>query len=291
MKFNLNKNQYGILIVVALVMTGGVSILVSGLRHQPLPAADTSAVQQAALAFQGGIHDIVDNTPKETFIEIYDACDHAYQGSCVNVRTGPGTSYPSVLRLRNGVVLSVDPQTVTDSDGQEWYKVLFEDNVRYPERVTTDWYVAKVRGSVHEFQDVGTLNATKETPKDTKKRIVVDLSDETLTAYDGDTVFMKETISRGVEENPTPVGMFSVYKKTPSRYMQGPLPGETDEYYDLPGVPWDLYFSPDGAVLHGAYWHDDFGTPRSHGCVNQSPENARKLYQWADLGTSVIVQK
>jgi lipoprotein-anchoring transpeptidase ErfK/SrfK len=73
--------------------------------------------------------------------------------------------------------------------------------------------------------------------------------------------------------------------------MQGPLKGVSGQVYDLPGVPWDLYFTAEGAVIHGAYWHDKFGQPWSHGCVNLSPQNAKKLYLWADIGTTVIVRK
>ena len=72
--------------------------------------------------------------------------------------------------------------------------------------------------------------------------------------------------------------------------MQGPLPGISDQYYDLPGVPWNLYFTHEGAAIHGAYWHDNFGKPRSHGCVNLPLAEAHKLYTWADIGVQVFVQ-
>jgi lipoprotein-anchoring transpeptidase ErfK/SrfK len=89
---------------------------------------------------------------------------------------------------------------------------------------------------------------------------------------------------------PTPRGTFTIYKKTPSRYMQGPLPGISDQYYDLPGVPWTLYFTQEGAAIHGAYWHNNFGQRWSHGCVNVSLTEAETLYRWADVGTQVIVR-
>ena len=101
---------------------------------------------------------------------------------------------------------------------------------------------------------------------------------------------MEMVISTGLELTPTPRGTFSVFKKTPSRYMQGPLPGLPYDYYDLPGVPWNLYFTHEGAVIHGAYWHNSFGSRYSHGCVNLPPDEAKKLYDWAVLGTTVIVQ-
>lgn len=72
--------------------------------------------------------------------------------------------------------------------------------------------------------------------------------------------------------------------------MQGPLPGISDQYYDLPGVPWNMYFTQEGGAIHGAYWHAEFGKQWSHGCVNLPLETARTLYEWTPLGTSVLVQ-
>jgi lipoprotein-anchoring transpeptidase ErfK/SrfK len=124
----------------------------------------------------------------------------------------------------------------------------------------------------------------------TEKRIVVNLSEEMLYAYDGDVLFMQEPISTGLNITPTPLGTFTVYAMTPSRYMQGPLPGVSDQVYDLPGVPWNLYFTTDGAVIHGAYWHNKFGQPWSHGCVNLPPDKAKELYLWSDIGMKVTVE-
>ena len=97
-------------------------------------------------------------------------------------------------------------------------------------------------------------------------------------------------MGRGLNFPPPPRGKFSIYRMPPSRYMQGPLPGVSDQYYDLPGVPWDLYFTKDGAVIHGAYWHDKFGQQWSHGCVNLPVEKAKELYAWASIGIPVIVK-
>lgn len=221
------------------------------------------------------------------YIEVTDSCNFAFVGGCVNVRSGPGEKYPVVTRLRNGVVLLV-ADTVVES-GRTWYKIGFAHELLYPERVQGDWYVAA--DVVREFTDSGDHNLTKNTSTTTKKRIVVSVSEEKLYAYDGDVLFMEEPISTGLEFTPTPRGTFTVFEKTPSRFMQGPIPGVSDQKYDLPGVPWDLYFTKDGAVIHGAYWHNNFGKPWSHGCVNLSPENAEKLYMWADIGMSVTVKK
>ncbi len=228
------------------------------------------------------------SSPEFHYIEIINGCGPYYNLTpCVNMRSGPGTQYPIVDRLRTGIVLKA--QSTTTSEGYEWYKIMIDKSILYPERVTGDWYVAADPKSVQPFENVGDEWLTSKSAT-TTKRIVIDLSQEMLYAYDGETLFMQNSISTGLEFTPTPVGTFKVFKKTPSRYMQGPIVGLSDQYYDLPGVPWNLYFTNDGSVIHGAYWHDHFGQPWSHGCVNLPPEKAKELYLWADIGTAVIVK-
>jgi len=220
------------------------------------------------------------------YVEITDGCGHHYEDECVNVRSGPGTGYPIVARLRNGIVLKVGGKV--EHKDRTWYKIVFDEWLRYPERVTSDWYVAA--DYVDVLLDEGDRNLTDHEIATSTKRIIVDRSEQKLYAYDGDSLFMEEPISTGLELTPTPRGTFTIFKKTPSRYMQGPIPDIADQYYDLPGVPWNLYFTSGGAVIHGAYWHDNFGKQYSHGCVNLPPEKAHKLYTWAELGTQVIVR-
>src|SRR3989344_124157 len=217
------------------------------------------------------------------YIEVTDSCGTAYEGACVRTRSGPGIEYPVVDQLRTGVVLKVDGSVL--SGMRLWYKVVFDEAVRYPERLKGPQYVAA--DYVRHFYDDGVVLRGHPT---SPKSIVVNRSTQKLYAYDGMDLFMEATISSGLEITPTPRGTFTIYKKTPSRYMQGPLPGISDQYYDLPGVPWNLYFSQQGAVIHGAYWHDKFGRTWSHGCVNVPLPDARKLYEWADVGTHVLVR-
>jgi lipoprotein-anchoring transpeptidase ErfK/SrfK len=134
------------------------------------------------------------------------------------------------------------------------------------------------------------LKSEKNIAKSTKK-IVVKLSEQRLYAYDNDEKFMDVPISSGLNDLPTPIGTFNIFSKTPSRYMQGPLPGVSDQEYDLPGVPWTMYFTHSGAAIHGAYWHNNFGEQWSHGCINLIPADAEILYAWADAGTEVTVEK
>lgn len=220
------------------------------------------------------------------YIEVTEGCGPDYDGGCVNMRSGPGEEYPVVAKLRMGMVLRV-AETVA-ADGRDWYRIQLDSNVRYPERVSSKWYVAA--DFVSSFMDEGDMYFEAGKSPTTTKRILVDRSEQKMYAYDGDVLFMEQSISTGLDSTPTPRGTFSVYKKTPSRYMQGPLPGVSEQYYDLPGVPWNLYFTEQGAVVHGAYWHNSFGKPWSHGCVNLPPAEARKIYEWAEVGTKVVIR-
>lgn len=220
-----------------------------------------------------------------TYIEIHDSCGPYFSGVCARVRSGPGTTSPVVARVRNGVVLKTDG--TREADGHTWYKVIFDEWVRYPERVTGDWYIASDFAlpiiATSEFSSAATPHASST------KTIVVNRTEQMLYAYEGSTLFMKESISTGLDLTPTPRGVFAIYKKTPSRYMQGPLPGVSDQYYDLPGVPWNLYFTNEGGAIHGSFWHNNFGQQWSHGCVNLPVDKAHELYLWADIGTPVTV--
>ncbi len=233
------------------------------------------------------------------YIEVIESCGPHLEGECLNVRSGPGSTFPAVAQLRTGVVLAV-ATTTPDVDGITWYRIVFNEWVRYPGRISKEWYVASpyVRG----FTDTGAEELETPLPSllheaeeqlgvmPSEKRIVIDRSEQTLSAYEGDHLFLESPISTGLDLTPTPRGTFSVYRKTPSRYMQGPLPGISDQYYDLPGVPWNMYFTQEGGAIHGAYWHAEFGKQWSHGCVNLPLETARTLYEWTPLGTSVLVQ-
>jgi hypothetical protein len=221
------------------------------------------------------------------YIEVVDGCDIHYEGECLLARSGPGTDFPVVARLRNHMVFKI--MGSVERDNHIWYKVFFDEWIRYPERVKGDWYVAGDYVKVVLDEGILTSDDASEKRGANNKRIVVNRTSQTLTAYEGDVTYMETLISTGLELTPTPSGTFTIFRKTPTRYMQGPIPGVAEQYYDMPGVPWNLYFTHGGAVIHGAYWHDSFGSRYSHGCVNLLPEDAHLLYIWADLGTEVIV--
>jgi lipoprotein-anchoring transpeptidase ErfK/SrfK len=119
-----------------------------------------------------------------------------------------------------------------------------------------------------------------------QKAIVVSISQQMLWAYKGDQVVLNSYVSTGRSGFDTPLGSFAVLSKLPSQTMEGVIGGE---YYNVPDVPWVLYFTNSGHALHGTYWHNNFGTPMSHGCINLPIDVAAWLYDWAPLGTPVLV--
>lgn len=119
----------------------------------------------------------------------------------------------------------------------------------------------------------------------TDRWIDVNLSTQTLNAYEGNDVVYTTLISSGVANFPTVTGMFRIYLRYESQTMNGYLLGY--DYY-LENVPYVMYFYQDYA-LHGAYWHENFGYPMSHGCVNLDEPDAAWLYDWTTYGTVVNV--
>jgi lipoprotein-anchoring transpeptidase ErfK/SrfK len=115
----------------------------------------------------------------------------------------------------------------------------------------------------------------------TGKWIEVRLAQQVLIAWQNNRVVMRYAISSGVRRTPTHRGTFHVYAKYRSARFRA-------YGYDIPNVPWVLFYSADYAI-HGAYWHNNFGHPMSHGCVNLSVAAARVVYFWAPIGTTVII--
>lgn len=116
------------------------------------------------------------------------------------------------------------------------------------------------------------------------KHIYVDLSKQKLYAYEGDKMVYSFDVSTG-KWGRTPTGDFTIWYKTRATRMTG---GSGDDFYDLPNVEWTMFFegptaaAGQGFSLHAAYWHNNFGHPMSHGCVNMRTADAKVLYAWAD---------
>ncbi|MDZ7961311.1 MAG: L,D-transpeptidase [Aulosira sp. DedQUE10] len=132
--------------------------------------------------------------------------------------------------------------------------------------------------SIDNQQNVSQLKQTSP-----PRWIEIDLSEQRLLAWEGKKRVYSFRISTGKRLTPTPKGKFEINSKYRTNRMRG-------EGYDIPDVPYAMYFY-EGYAIHGAYWHDNFGTPVSHGCVNLRVKQARQLYNWAKIGTLVVVHK
>ena len=185
-------------------------------------------------------------------------------------------------------------------DRQPWYKIRH------------GWYrdVYYFARAIHlRFVTSQELAPIEPDLKYSQKRIEISLPYQTLTAYQDDQVVLHTQISSGVprpnttNEIPTatPTGEFAVVSKRPSAHMgDGVLTSDLGAY-ELPGVPWNSYFTSLGHAMHGTYWHNNFGTPMSHGCVNMRTDEAKWIYLWTlpsidaaveerpGLGTKVII--
>ncbi|MGD0709175.1 MAG: L,D-transpeptidase, partial [Anaerolineaceae bacterium] len=165
-------------------------------------------------------------------------------------------------------------------DGGVWYKLHDELN-------EAEYYV-----QAEHLRPVQSSELTPISPDvpDAKKRIEVNLATQTLTAYEDTKVVLQTKISSGMADSQripgitstkTPQGEFHVESKMPSKHMGGGELTSDPEAYVLPGVPWTSFFVPDdGVAFHGTYWHDNFGTPMSHGCVNMRVEEAKWIFRW-----------
>ncbi|BAZ89792.1 MULTISPECIES: L,D-transpeptidase [Cylindrospermopsis] len=121
-------------------------------------------------------------------------------------------------------------------------------------------------------------------PKKSSERwIQVDLSQQKLTAWEGKRRVYTFKVSSGKKSTPTPVGRFRVQSKHKTTRMRG-------RGYNIGNVPYTLYYHGSYAI-HGAYWHKRFGTPVSHGCINLPPNRAKLIFNWASVGTPVVVQQ
>ncbi len=122
-----------------------------------------------------------------------------------------------------------------------------------------------------------------------EKHIIVNLDAQRLTAYEGDEIVFETQVSTGIPTlrstngipTKTPTGKFRIYLKTPNRHMGDGRLTDDIAAYELPGVPWVSFFHTTGVAFHGTYWHDNFGRPMSHGCVNMRTDEALWLYRWS----------
>jgi len=164
-------------------------------------------------------------------------------------------------------------------DGEAWYRV-FDELVSFPYHVPA----IHLRPIPPEEWSPLSSDLTLE-----QKRIEVNLGQEVLAAYANGQKILETMIASGIttaQRNPkalstqTPMGEFRILSKYPSKHMGNGNLFATPDDYELPGVPWTCFFHEAGYAFHGTYWHDNFGTPMSRGCVNMRIDEAKWLFRW-----------
>ena len=217
--------------------------------------------------------------------------------SILRVRSGPTVNSDIVWKFRKGMLLKA--KKIDETPEEIWYglRVAWLGCKKYPERFPppeTWWYFAQKYNNEELAKIIQLENIFSVLPetKPKEKWIQVFLSQQKLEAYENKKMVFSTSVSTGVDDSPTLPGNFRISKKEMSVCMQGPLTefGFTDKY-DLPGIGWAMYFTSEGAALHGTYWHQNFGRPHSHGCINLKNESAKWLYSWALEGTKIIIRE
>lgn len=170
--------------------------------------------------------------------------------------------------------------------GVTWPAIVQANNISNPNLVNAGQVIiipdAK---TVTDLSSVSPASLVPDAPSATVsvgKQIIVDISDSRIYAYENGRLVRSVLASTGLPATPTVKGNFTVQRKYPSQLMSGP------GYY-LPNVQWIMYFYA-GYAVHGTYWHNNFGQPMSHGCVNLPNDEAQWFYEWAPVGTPVLVQ-
>jgi hypothetical protein len=165
--------------------------------------------------------------------------------------------------------------STTKVDGIEWYMIGPDEWI--PEK--QEWQ--RIIGRVIPSQ-------TPPEGVENGRWIEVNLKDQTVAVYDQGQLVFATLIASGIEPFWTRPGLFQIYQKLDSTPMRGAFEADRSDAYYLEDVPWTMYYDK-ARALHGAYWHNGFGVPRSHGCVNMSVGDARWLYDWAKEGDWVYV--
>jgi lipoprotein-anchoring transpeptidase ErfK/SrfK len=163
-------------------------------------------------------------------------------------------------------------KTTVGADGEIWYRLLDDKWDLY-------YYIPGRYMRIIPADELAPLSP--EIPE-TEKLIRVNLSQQLVLAYEGTRLVFAARAATGNKKRSrrweTPVGQFITSYKRPTRHMAA---GDiASSGFDLPGVPWVLYITKSGISFHGTYWHNDYGRPRSHGCINLTPQASKWLYRW-----------
>ena len=161
---------------------------------------------------------------------------------------------------------------VYDDDGQPWYRLL-------DDKWEINYHIPATHLRIVPYEELTPLSV--DVPP-SEKRLEVNTAEQAVIAYEWDRpIFMTRTATGAKFRNgnfSTPPGKHITNHKRPYRHMaRGNL---AYNGFDLPGVPWVTYITESGVSFHGTYWHNNYGRPRSHGCINLTPQAAKWIYRW-----------
>lgn len=214
----------------------------------------------------------------------------------VDSAADPSTYPIFASRIYYSSVYKID-KIETASDGSVWYHIEDDQNSPF-------WALGK------HLRIITPEEIAPISPDVSNKSVVANVKTHWLSAYEGKTEVYRTRIASGASyfepdgsehAGINTGGVYNIYTKRITRHMAG---GVFPNGYDLPGIAWVSYWHA-GAAIHSTYWHNDYGRPRSHGCLNCTPEAAKWLFrwttpevlyhvgdttvEWADRGTSVEI--
>jgi hypothetical protein len=171
-------------------------------------------------------------------------------------------------RLSYGTTHWIKALVVDQRDGSLWYKA-------YDNLYNSYYYTRSEWMHVISPEEITLLSP--QVPEN-EKHIEIYLDRQLLLAFEWNVLVYAARVATGQKNYESPTGWFRTFHKRPTYHMTG---GADDaSVFDLPGVPWDSYITDTGVAIHGTYWHNDFGHPHSHGCINMTPQDAKWIYRW-----------
>jgi hypothetical protein len=189
-----------------------------------------------------------------------------------DARLEPDAGAEAVYRLYYETVHWVKASAFSPLDGSVWYYLLDDKK---------DQFYCVPAEHIRLIPDLELTQLSPQIP-DEQKRVEVRLDEQMVLAYEKESLVFATRAATGGRLRSgtytTPSGDFLTFHKRPTRHMSaGDIAASG---FDLPGVPWVLYITKSGISFHGTYWHNDYGHPRSHGCINLTPQAAKWLYRW-----------
>jgi lipoprotein-anchoring transpeptidase ErfK/SrfK len=196
--------------------------------------------------------------------------------SDANIRSGPGPSHDIVKTWYAGrrVIVYNEVKGETYNGSTSWYQIA----------VPPEQSLFVHASFIKKLSDITRVDK----PAFPGRWIDIDLDKQVLVAYYAERPLLVAQTASGTNAHATDKGTWGTFWRLTAQRMQGDNRFSND-YYNLDAVPYISYFHPSGEAIHGTYWHDNFGTQMSHGCVNTSIVTSQWVLNWAPLGTKVVV--